>query len=153
MWHYTCYYLLVMKKGLVVDDEPLILYALARTLRNDGMEVKTVNNGSAAIEEIQHCFYHLCFLDLCLPDISGIDVMMKIKELSPESKILVMSASCIDDSVKELIEKNAYLFIPKPFELMYVKAIVHQIMESGTIFPHSAGCANGNGRAPAPPVD
>jgi len=120
----------VMKKGLVVDDEPLILYALARTLQNDGMEVTTVNNGSAALEEIRHCFYHLCFLDLCLPDISGIDVMMKIKELSPESKILIMSASCIDESVKKLIEENACLFIPKPFELTHVRAIVHQLMEN-----------------------
>ena len=135
-----------MKKILVVDDEPLILYSLAKTLQSDGVEVKTVNNGSDAIEESRRCFYNLSFLDMCLPDMHGVDVMMKIKELSPGSKILAMSSSCIDDRFKELIEKNAYLFIPKPFELMHVKAIAHQIMESGTAFPHSAAYATTYGR-------
>ncbi len=138
-----------MKKVLVVDDEPLILYSLAKTLQDDGMEVTTVDNGTDAIEASRRCFYNLSFLDLRLPDIHGVDVMMKIKELSPESKILAMSASCIDDKFKELIEKNAYLFIPKPFELKYVKAIAHQIVESGTAFPHSAGYATTYGKTPA----
>lgn len=137
-----------MKKILVVDDEPLILYSLAKTLQNDGMEVKTFNSGSDAITESRRCFYNLSFLDLCLPDMHGVDVMMKIKELSPETKILVMSASCLDDRLKALIAKNAYLFIPKPFELMHVKTIAHQIVESGTAFPHSAGYAATYGRAP-----
>ncbi len=138
-----------MKKILVADDEPLILYSLAKTLQHDGMQVKTVDNGSDAILESRRCFYNICFLDLCLPDMHGIDVMMKIKELSPETKILLMSASCIDDRLKGLIENNAYLFIPKPFELMHVKAIVHQILESGTPFSHSAAFAATYGKTPA----
>jgi len=137
-----------MKKVLVVDDEPLILYSLAKTLKDDGMEVKTANNGSDAIAESSRCFYNLCFLDLCLPDMSGVDVMMKIRELSPACKILVMSASCIDDRIRELIVKNAYLFIPKPFELMHVKVIAHQIVESGTSSHNSAGHAATNGKKP-----
>ncbi len=137
-----------MKKVLVVDDEPLILYSLAKTLQSDGIKVKTFDNGSDAIEESRRCFYNLSFLDLCLPDMQGIDALLKIKELSPETKILVMSASCLDDKIKELIDKNAYLFIPKPFELMHVKAIAHQIIESGTAFPHSAGYAAIYGRNP-----
>jgi len=138
-----------MKKILIADDEPLILYSLAKTLQNDGMKVKTFSNGSDAIAESSRCFYNLSFLDLCLPDMHGVDVMMKIKELSPETKILVMSASCLDDRLKEQIAKNAYLFIPKPFELMHVKAIAHQIVESGTAFPHSAGYAASFGKTPA----
>ncbi len=127
-----------MKKILIVDDEPLILFSLAKALKGDGLEVKTVNNGSDAVEESRRCFYQLCFLDLRLPDMNGLDVMLKIKQHSPESKILVMSASCIDDATKELIEKNSYLFIPKPFELAYVKAITQQLMENGMAFPDSA---------------
>jgi hypothetical protein len=59
----------------------------------------------------------------------GIDVMMEIRKLSPKSKILVMSSSCVNGTVKELIEKNAYSFIPKPFELAYLKAILRRAMK------------------------
>jgi len=55
--------------------------------------------------------------------------MMKIRQLSPESKILILSALCVKDTVKEIIDKNAYLFIPKPFELSHVKAIVRKILK------------------------
>jgi len=125
----------VMNKILVVEDEPLILYSLTKTFQGDGLEVKAVNNGSDAIEASRRSFYNPCLVDMCLPDMDGIDVMMKIRELSPESKILILSASCIKDTVKEIINQNAYLFIPKPFELSYVTAIVRKILQE-QITPH-----------------
>jgi DNA-binding NtrC family response regulator len=125
-----------MNRILVVDDEPLTLYSLSILLRDDG-EVTTVSNGSDAIRASQHCFYDLCLLDLGLPDMGGIDVMFEIGKLSPKSKIMVMSSSCVSDTDKELIEKSAYFFIPKPFELAYLKAIVRRAMkEEGTRCGH-----------------
>ncbi len=132
------HYKRVMNRILVVDDEPLILYSLAKTLQGDGVEVITFNNGSDAIEASRRSFYNPCLVDLCLPDMDGIDVMMKIRQQSPESKIVILSASCVKDSVKEIIDKNAYLFIPKPFELGYVKAIVRKILKDQITPPHSA---------------
>jgi len=127
-----------MHRILVVDDEPLTLYSLSMLLREDG-EVTTVSNGTDAIRVSQHSFYDLCLLDLCLPDMDGIDVMMEIRKLSPKSKILVMSSSCVNGNGKELIEKNAYSFIPKPFELAYLKAILRRAMkeEDTTACGHS----------------
>ena len=118
-----------MHRILVVDDEPLTLYSLSMLLQGAGVEVTTVTNGSDAIKANQHCFYDLCLLDLCLPDMDGMDVMMEIRKLSQKSKIIVMSSSCVSDSVKELIDKNAYFFIPKPFELAYLKAILRRAMK------------------------
>lgn len=126
-----------MKRILIVDDEPLILYSLEKTLRDEGIEVKTATNGAEAMEEGRRCFFDLCLLDIGLPDINGADLMIKFKELSPGSKIIVMSASCFSDEAKELIDKNAHIFIPKPFELPYVKAIVNQVLneEEGGLHP------------------
>lgn len=113
-----------------------MLHALAKTLQSDRVEVKTVDNGSDAIEAIRRCFYSLCFLDLCLPDMHGIDAIMKIKSLSPDTKILAMSASNVDYYYRELIDKFAHMFIPKPFELAYVNALAQQLMEkNGGIKP------------------
>ncbi|MGO9379672.1 MAG: response regulator [Dissulfurispiraceae bacterium] len=122
-----------MKKVLIVDDEPLILFSLARALKGSGLAIKTVDNGSAAIEEVRQSTYQLCFLDLCLPDMNGIDVMLKIKQHSPECNIVIMSSSSVDAATKELIEKNASLFIPKPFELTYVKAIAQQLTDDNQV--------------------
>ncbi len=127
-----------MNRVLIVDDEPLILYSLAKTLQGDGVEVKAFSNGSDAIEASRRCFYNPCLVDLCLPDMNGIDVMMKIRQLSPESKILILSALCLKDTDKEIIDKNAYLFIPKPFELGHVKAVVRKILKEQITSPCSA---------------
>ncbi|MBF0560047.1 MAG: response regulator [Nitrospirae bacterium] len=120
-----------MKKVLIVDDEPLIQYSLAKILQDSKTEVNTVNNGADAIEACRSSFYDLCFLDLALPDMIGIDLMMEIKKLSHETIILAMSASHINYYYRELIDKSAHMFIPKPFELTYIKALAQQLLEKG----------------------
>jgi DNA-binding NtrC family response regulator len=133
-----------MKRILVVDDQLLILYSLSRLLEDNGVEVTTVSNGSDAIKACQHCFYNLCLLDIRLPDIDGIDVMMEIRKLSPETKIVVMSSLCVSDTVRENIDNNAYFFIPKPFELPYLKAIVRSAMKGDKAIHYSDACRKDN---------
>ncbi|MBF0559079.1 MAG: response regulator [Nitrospirae bacterium] len=122
-----------MKRILVVDDEPLILHALARTFQAEGFDVKALDNGTDAIDASRRSFYHVCMLDMGLPDMDGVEVVMKIRKQSPESKIFMMSASDLSGTAKEMIARNEGIFIPKPFELPYVKAIVHQVLQNTTV--------------------
>lgn len=118
----------MMKRILIVDDEPLILYGLSKTLHGLA-EVKTVTTGEEAILEVKSCFYHLCFLDINLPDINGLDVMEKVKEISPETKVVIMTASHVTDNMKRAIEARADYFIAKPFKLPQIKVIAKRALE------------------------
>lgn len=113
----------LMKKILIVDDDSLILHALSSHLSNEHTEVKTAESGYDALNNILTSFYNLCFLDIQLPDISGLEVMKKIKVMSPATKVVIMTAKCITDDMKKEIQDKAYYFVSKPFDLAQIKTI------------------------------
>lgn len=118
-----------MKKVLVVDDESFLLDGFGKVLRNDATEVMTVETGNSALQEIAASSFQLCFLDLFLPDVSGVDVLRRIREISPQTKVIVMTAGVVTPSMQESIERDAYMFITKPFDLLQVKMLARRILE------------------------
>jgi DNA-binding NtrC family response regulator len=119
----------VMKRILVVDDESFLLNGLGKALQTDCTDVMTVETASSALQEIAASPYQLCFLDLFLPDGNGMDVLKTMKEISPKTKVIVMTAGVVTRSMQESIEKDAYMFITKPFDLLQVKMLARRILE------------------------
>lgn len=117
-----------MKRVLIVDDEPLIRYSLGKVLGPYDVEVRTARDCAHAMEEMSTCFYDLCFLDFHLTEDAGLEAVKKIKELSPESKLFVMSAVPLGDKTIDDIRREAHFFITKPFELPALKALVKQFV-------------------------
>jgi CheY-like chemotaxis protein len=118
-----------MKRILIVDDEPLILTVLEKALSGPGQEVVTFERSSDALAEIESSFYHLCFLDINIADQCGLQLMKRIKEVSPASQVVIMSSGSLTDDMEREIEEHALLFIPKPFELFHVKMIAKHLFE------------------------
>lgn len=118
-----------MKRILIVDDEQLLLQGLGKALQTDGTEVITAETGEAALTEIASSFYDLCFLDVFLPDTDGVEALGKIKVISPETKVIIMTAGIINNDMKENIENHAYMFITKPFDLLQVRMLAKRILE------------------------
>ncbi len=119
---------MVKARILVVDDEPFILSSVARALSNSG-EVKTVASAAEALEEIKSYHYALCFLDILLPDMNGLEVLDRINEISPDTKVALMTASHLDENQKKTVLEKAYYFISKPFSLMQIKEIARRALE------------------------
>ncbi len=120
------------KRILIVDDEPNIRAVITKSLyKGCGFqgEVKTVANGKDAIHEISSSFYNICFLDINLPDINGLDVMEKIKDISPDTKIAVMSGSYITDEMQGKINECALVLLEKPFNISEIKIFLKQALE------------------------
>jgi CheY-like chemotaxis protein len=118
-----------MKGILIVDDQPLILTALEKALSGPGLEVVTFESSSDAMTEIESSFYHLCFLDINIADQCGLKLMKRIKEVSPESQVVIISSRTLTDEMELEIEEHALLFIPKPFEMFHMKMIVKYLFE------------------------
>ncbi len=124
-----------MKKILLVDDEAFFLQVLNRALENPSTEVKTVETGNAALREVAATPYHFCFLDICLPDIDGTEVLKRIAEISPKTKVIMMTAGAVTGSMQQVIEKYAYMFLPKPFELIQLRMLTKSIPEEAASRP------------------
>jgi DNA-binding NtrC family response regulator len=111
---------------LVVDDNSLILMSLSRFLKKKAV-VKTVASAEEAIDEMVAQHYDLCFLDITLPGMTGLDALKIIKELSPTTKVTIMTGNFLDETMTRQIDEAAYAFIAKPFELSQIQEVVNRV--------------------------
>lgn len=121
-----------MKRIMIVDDDNLIRWGLSKHIPsfcNFPVEIKSIDNGTEAAAEIASSFYDVCFLDVHLPDANGIDVMKKIKKISPKTEVIIMTAEELDDECKKKVAEMAYQFITKPFDFYQVKFILKNALE------------------------
>ncbi len=123
---------MVCKNILVVDDDRLICWGLERLISARNFHVTTVNNGKDAIFEIYNVPYNSVFLDVNLPDISGIDVLKEIKKVAPETKVVVMTADDLDDYRQEALNGGAAQLIRKPFNVPEIEHIIDGITAKAT---------------------
>ena len=110
-----------VKRILIVDDEPLIRSGLSKALRGIAV-VDTADSGEQANARLNASCYDVCFLDVVLPDVSGLDVMQQIKKTSPNTKIVIMTAYA-DETTRERIGREAHRFLEKPLDLSQIREI------------------------------
>lgn len=118
-----------MNRILVVDDDTFFLQGFEKALQSTAVDIRAVETGASALQEIASSSYKLCFLDLFLPDADGTEVLKKIKEMSPRTRVVVMTAGIATPDMQEKIERNAYMFITKPLDLLQVKMLARRIIE------------------------
>ena len=113
-----------MKRVLICDDESIILIGLSsavKMLSGYPVEVRAVATGNDALEEARAARFDICFLDIRLPDINGLDVMKEIRERYPDTVIVVISACEVSGEMTRLMQESTATFIPKPFELGQIR--------------------------------
>ena len=124
-----------MKKSkiLVVDDEELIRWSLEQNLTGDGYEVLTAASGEEALKIVREEMPDLVFLDLQLPGIGGMEVLQKIKEISTDIIVIIITALGIVEMVVKAMKLGAFDYINKPFNLDEVSFIVEKATETGRL--------------------
>jgi len=118
-----------INKILLVDDELSFLSVLTRALHkvcDYHGDINTVECGEKAITAVNSDHYDICFLDINLPDINGLDVMKRIREISPTTKIAIMTAGHMTEEMMKSIAKDASVFIAKPVDLSLIKSFIKQ---------------------------
>ncbi len=122
---------------LVVDDEAAIRESLKDWLMEDGYEVGLAVNGLEAVSIVEEQNWDIILLDLKMPEMDGIEAMEKIKAVSPDSEIIMMTAFATIDTAVKAIKMGAFDYLVKPFdpdeiELQIKKIVSHNelIMEN-----------------------
>lgn len=116
-----------MARVLVVDDDLLIRYSLLKVLQGMGLEVRAVSTGEEALRELRSTSTDLCFLDVHLPDMNGVDLQKEIRNFLPHIKTVLMTGSYIDDLLRNGIEA-ADGFMMKPFNIVQVKSLAQNLL-------------------------
>jgi DNA-binding NtrC family response regulator len=111
---------------LVVDDEALIRWSVCESLAARGMTVSQASDGASAARSIEgagHTF-DVVVLDLRLPDVNDLSLLAKVRSLSPESRVIVMTAFGTPEMAAKAVALGASRIISKPFELDDLAALV-----------------------------
>ncbi len=127
-----------MTKILLVDDEHLILYSLSAALKDERSEVATAACGRDALTEIRRSPWDICFLDVNLPDANGLDLMNTIREISPATRIVIMTAVDLNEAQMKNLHGNGCHFLPKPFDLENVRSLVESISTAQKTTAHTS---------------
>ena len=80
-----------MAKVLVIDDEPSVREMVSEVLKRQGHEVVAVSSAREGVKHFKEQPVDLVVTDLVMPDVSGIDMILEMKDLVPEVKILAIS--------------------------------------------------------------
>ena len=114
---------------LVVDDEELIRWSLVERMRADGHDVVEAGTGAQAIEHAGDGV-DLVLLDYKLPDLDGVTVLRRIKELDPDALVILLTAYASVETAVEAMKEGAFHVANKPFDLDDVAFLVARALET-----------------------
>jgi DNA-binding NtrC family response regulator len=102
---------------LIVDDEPLIRWALGETLARCGHAVVEAGDAVTALRALAATPIDVVLLDYRLPDSEGLGLLQAIRRASPDAAIIMMTAFGTPEFAEDALELGAFAVIPKPFEV------------------------------------
>jgi len=121
------------KRILVVDDEKLVRWALTQKCAEFGYQTLEAENGEAAIKALQSDTVDAVLLDVHLPDLSGIEVLEKLKQAGESRSIIMMTADPQLDDVKAALRLGAYDFVSKPINFEELSVTLQNALEAGAL--------------------
>ena len=118
-----------MKKHvLVIDDEPNARAGLRRVLEELGCRVTEAADGTSGLQAFRNDHAGLVMTDLRMPGASGMSVLETLKKEHPDVPVIVISAYGTGDTAREALQKGAYDFISKPFDLETIELTVKRAL-------------------------
>lgn len=120
-----------MSKILVIDDEQSMRDFLSIMLKKEGHDVVAAENGSDALKAVQTEIFDLVISDVKMPGLNGIDVLKTVKEVSPETVVIMITAYATAETAVEAMKLGAYDYITKPFKVDEIKLIIQKALEKG----------------------
>jgi len=112
-------------KALILDDEKNIVEILSILLKKEGFDVDI----AYSLKEVEDKIYDIAFIDLRLPDGSGIDIIHRLKQKNNDILIVMITAFASPDTAVEALKRGAYDYISKPFDINDIKKFIKKVKE------------------------
>ena len=102
---------------LVVDDDENIRMVLRQSLEKAGYHVSTAKSAEEALNTLQRSFFNVVITDIMMAEMSGVELLMQIKEMNSLMQIFVMTSHSTLPHVIQCMQGGAYDFFEKPLQL------------------------------------
>ncbi len=114
---------------LVVDDEESLREYLAIMLHREGYHVDAVSDGAQAVARLKEYGYDLVISDIKMPRFTGFELLRHIKDRTPETAVIMVTAFSTTEEAVEAMKQGAYDYITKPFKNEEIRLVIKNALE------------------------
>ncbi len=120
-----------IRKVLIADDDSLFCWALQKELTAHRLNAYIANTGRECLEAFSRNRFDLLFLDIRFPDADGLDLLKTVRELSPETRVVIVSGDGSAGNKRAALAAGAEQFLEKPFDIGVIKRFVTEALREG----------------------
>ncbi len=118
----------IVKKILIVDDDPLFREGLHMVLTKVGFAVVEAASGEDALKEAALASFDIALVDFLMPDMDGMEVLHELKKINPRSRFIIMTAFATIEHAVRAIKKGASDYIAKPVPFDQLISVINRVL-------------------------
>ena len=122
-----------VKKILIVDDDDDLRKNLSEVLRGAGYETHEAASGRDAVDMASDADFDVILLDLIMPKMSGSDVLVELKRVSPRSRVIMITAFASIENAVDAIKRGAADYLSKPFKIDDLLVRIMRVLEEARL--------------------
>jgi DNA-binding NtrC family response regulator len=122
-----------MEKVLIVDDDEQLRTNLLEFMTDAGYQAQMVSSGREAVEKASDEDFDVVLLDLMMPKMTGSDVLVELKRVSPRSRVIMITAFATIDNAVDAIKRGASDYVTKPFNINDLLMRIKRVLEETRI--------------------
>ena len=115
------------RRLLILDDEPIVVKRLKPAFQKAGYDVDVFTDSAAALAAFEEKPAHIVITDLKMEGLDGIAFLDRIKAVSPDTGVIVITGFATLETAKESFHKGAFDFVAKPFKLADILDVVARL--------------------------
>ncbi len=113
---------------LIVEDEKLLAESMSIYLRRHGYATRVAHAGEDGIRLAEEASPDVAVVDIRLPGIDGIEVLSKLREVSPGTEVIMATAHASADGAAEAMKRGAFDYLNKPLDLDELRLVVDKAL-------------------------
>jgi len=122
-----------MEKILIIEDEKGMNEVLRILLEAEGYDVTSAFDGYEGVDAIKNDIFDLVISDIKMPGLNGFEVLKTVKEISPDTIVIMITAFGTTESAIEAMKLGAYDYINKPFKIDEIRLVIKKALEKRTL--------------------
>jgi two-component system, NtrC family, nitrogen regulation response regulator GlnG len=134
-------------KILIVDDEKNIIWVLKKGLEKKNYLVHTASSADEALTHLASNQYLMMFSDIFMEDMNGLQLLEQVRQISPDLKVVIMTAQDTMNNTIEAMRLGAYDYITKPFDFDEVFRLIDKAETAQSVCPPTSDLTDKNQEA------
>jgi CheY-like chemotaxis protein len=118
---------------LIVDDQSGIRMTLKRILEKRGYQISVAESGEEALEAVRKQRFQLVLMDIRMQGMTGVDAFIQIKQISPKTVVILMTAYAVEEEIRRAIREGAHAVIYKPFDMEKLLALIAECLDGKSL--------------------